>query len=302
MDLRQLECFVAVARHRHFTRAAEDLYLTQSAVSQQVRRLEAQVGLDLLRRTPRGVELTAAGAELLPRAEAILADVARARAAMDELASGTVRGSVRVAATTGDAPGLAAALAGFHGERPGVRVALRHGSADEVVDLVRRGSADLGVAALRDGAATDGVEAAPLAAQPLVVLLPAADGVAGAAEVGLWDLRERPFILGEPATALRELVTAACEAAGFGPVPLFEVGDPETVRVLVAAGLGVAVVPASWARGEGVATAALAPPAPELEPRLLARPGGLTPPAALLHAHLRAALGGELEDPGRLSQ
>ena len=82
MDLRQLESFVAVARHRHFTRAAEDLYLTQSAVSQQVRRLEPQVGLDLLRRTSRGVELTAAGAELLPRAEAILADVAGARAAM----------------------------------------------------------------------------------------------------------------------------------------------------------------------------------------------------------------------------
>ncbi|MDX6700529.1 MAG: hypothetical protein QOF26_755, partial [Baekduia sp.] len=80
MDLRQLEYFAAVARHRHFRRAAESLYVTQSAVSQQVRRLEAELGLELLRRTggQPPVELTPAGAELLERAEAILGDVARA--------------------------------------------------------------------------------------------------------------------------------------------------------------------------------------------------------------------------------
>src|SRR3954467_7334534 len=103
MDLRQLEYFAAVARHRHFRRAAEDLYVTQSAVSQQVRRLEAELGLALLRRTSGSppVERRAAGEELLGRAEAILADVARARAAMDAHA-GALRGAVRVAATTGD--------------------------------------------------------------------------------------------------------------------------------------------------------------------------------------------------------
>src|ERR1700712_1580244 len=111
MDLRQLEYFAAVARHRHFRRAAESLYVTQSAVSQAVRRLEAELGLEL-RRTSRGVEVTAAGAELLGRAEAILADVADARAAMDEHA-GTLRGGVRVAATSGDALTLAPALARF---------------------------------------------------------------------------------------------------------------------------------------------------------------------------------------------
>jgi DNA-binding transcriptional LysR family regulator len=286
MDLRQLECFAAVARQRNFTRAAEDLYLTQSAVSQQVRRLEAQLGLALLRRTPRGVDLTAAGAELLPRAEAILADVAGARAAMDELASGIVRGAVSVAATTGDAPGLPAALASFHAEHPGIRVALRHGNADHVADLVRRGSADLGVAALAADAA--GVEATPLRAEPLVLLVPAGDPLAAAHDVDAWALRERPFVLAEPGSALRATVVAVCEAAGFGPVPLMEAGDPETVRVLVAAGLGVALVPASWRAA--AAAASLAPPVPVHEPALLARPEGATPAAGLLHAHLRAAL------------
>ncbi len=288
MDLRQLESFVAVARHRHFTRAAEDLYLTQSAVSQQVRRLEAALGIELLRRTSRGVELTAAGAELLERAEAILADVARAKAVMDELAAGTVRGAVRVAAATGDAPGLAGALAGFAADHPGVRVALRVG---DVADLVRRGSADLGVAALPAGAATAGLATAALAPEPLVALVAAGDPLAGAGDVDLWALRSRAFVLGEPGTGLRETVAAACEAAGFGPVPLFEVGDPATVRVLVAAGLGVAVVPAGWAAGDGIAVVPLTPPVPVLEPVLLARDGALPPAADRLHAHLRERLG-----------
>jgi DNA-binding transcriptional LysR family regulator len=75
VELRQLQYFAAVARHRNFTRAADELYVTQSALSQQVRRLEAELGLELLRRTPAGVELTAAGADLLERADAILAEV-----------------------------------------------------------------------------------------------------------------------------------------------------------------------------------------------------------------------------------
>ena len=287
MDLRQLECFAAVARQRSFTRAADDLYLTQSAVSQQVRRLEAQLGLQLLERSPRGVELTAAGAELLPRAEAILADVATAKAAMDELASGTVRGAVRLAAATGDAPGLPAALAAFHAAHPGIRVALRLAGADDVADLVRRGTADLGVAAILGD--VPGVDAAPLRADPLVVLLGPGDPLAGTEGVDAWALRERPFVLAEPGTALRATVAAVCEAAGFGPVPLVEAGDPETVRVLVAAGLGVALVPASWRADAPSAT--LAPPVPVHEPALLSRPDGGTPAAALLHAHLREALG-----------
>ena len=289
MDLRQLECFAAVARHRHFTRAAEDLYLTQSAVSQQVRRLEASLGVTLLRRGGGRVELTAAGEELLARAEAILSDVARARAAMDDFAGGVARGAVRVATTTAEGAGLPEALAAFHRAQPGIRVALRHGAAGEVVDLVRRGWADLGVAAPAEGAATAGVEAAPLRSEVLVALLP--PGVAGTppAHVDVWSLRAHPFILAEPGTALRETVAAACEAAGFGPVPLFEVGDPATVRVLVRAGLGVALVPASWTGAQDV-TAPLAPPVPRHEPQLLARPDGLTPAAALLHRHLRVAL------------
>ena len=300
MDLRQLEYFAAVARHRHFRRAAEDLYVTQSAVSQQVRRLEAELGLALLRRRPGShppVEVTPAGAELLARAEAILADVARARAAMDERA-GTLRGGVRAAATTGDALRLAPALARFAAEHPAVRIALRQGAAAEVVELVAKGSVDVAVAALPGGAGGgpvlgDDVDAVAAGEEPLVLLVAADDPLAGATGVRLWDVRDRPFVLSEPGTALRETVLAACAQQGFGPVPLFEVGEPTAVRYLVGAGLGVSLVPASWLAvpGPEVGVAVPAGAVGRHALWLLSRRDALAPVARLLHEHLRATLG-----------
>src|SRR5215218_8294736 len=165
MELRQLEYFAAVARHRHFTRAAEAVYVTQPALSQQVRRLEAELGLALLRRTSRGVELTPAGEDLLARAERILSDVAQARATMDEHA-GVLRGTVRVAATTADALQLPEILAAFHREHPGVRLALRHASAAEVLALLRRRAVDIAVLSL-GSESTDGLTVTPLVEEPL---------------------------------------------------------------------------------------------------------------------------------------
>jgi len=293
MDLRQLEYFAAVARHGHFGRAADDLYVTQSAVSQQVRRLEAELGLTLLRRTSRGAQVTAAGEELRQRAEAILAEVAATRAAMDEHA-GTLRGAVRAAATTGDVVRLLPALARFHDAHAGVRIALRQAGPAAVVDLVTTGSADLAVAALPAGPpGGDELDATALAGERLVLLVAPGDPLAGAGDVRLWDVRDRPFILGEPGTALRERVLEACAAEGFGPVPQYEVAEPAAVRFLVQAGLGVSVVPVSWTAlaGPEVGVAGLAGRAPRHALWLLARAAGLAPAARLLHAHLRAELG-----------
>jgi DNA-binding transcriptional LysR family regulator len=292
VELRRLEYFAAVARHGSFTRAAEELWITQSALSQQVRRLEAELGVALLRRTPRGAELTPAGEELLPRAEAILAEVALARSDLDRHA-GVTRGRVRVAATTMDTPGLPAALAAFHREHPGLQIALRHAPAAEIGALVASGAADVGVAGPR-GPAPPGVEAIPLAEQPLRVMLAPDDPLGGADGRTMADLRGRPFILAEPGTALRETVIAACQAAGFSPVPLFEVSDPGTVRFLAHAGLGVSVVPASWLElpGPEVAVADLAAPAPRHRVALLVPAGRETPAGRLLRDALSEDLGG----------
>lgn len=288
MELRQLEYFVAVARHRHFGRAAEAVYVTQPALSQQIRRLEAELGLALLKRTSRGVELTPAGEDLLAHAETILGEVATARGAMDEHA-GVVRGAVRVAATTADALGLPEILAAFHREHPGVRLALRHASPTEVLELLRRGAVDLAVLSL-GGEPVEGLDVTPLAEEPLRAIT-APDEPFPAVAIGIEDLRGRPFVLGEPGTALRASVMDACQEHGFSPVPLLEVSDPATVRFLVSAGLGISLVPQSWLDHPGppVAVAALVEPAPRHALSLLA--GGELPPACrLLHDALQLSL------------
>jgi DNA-binding transcriptional LysR family regulator len=288
VDLRQLEYFAAVARHRHFTRAADALYVTQSALSQQVRRLEEELGLALLLRTSRGVELTAAGEDLLARAESILAEVERARTDMDGHA-GVSRGLVRVAATTGDAVRLPQALAEFHAEHPGVRIGLRQGSAPEVVEMVRAGAADLAVIGTP---ATDvpGLKSTLVAEERLCVMCPPGDPLAATGAVEVADLRGRGLILAEPGSALREVVATACSEAGFSPVPLFEVSDPWTVRFLTGAGLGVSVVPRSWIElpGPPLGVAELVDPAPRHRVSLLT--AGRSPASALLHEHLTRVL------------
>jgi len=282
MELRQLQYFVAVVRHGGFTAAADALWLTQSALSQQVRRLEAEVGVALLRRGPREVVPTAAGEALLPRAEAILAEAATARAELDEHA-GATRGRVRVAATPGDAVALPAALAAFHRAHPAIQLALRHASAGEVADLAARGAIDVGLAALA-GDPPAGAAVAATVVEPLRVLLPPDDPLAGGGPLRLQQLRDRAFILGEPASALRATVVAACQAAGFSPVPLLEVAEPAAVRHLAASGLGVSLVPASWLTldGPAVGVAALAPPEPEHRVVLLTPAAGPSPAGRLL--------------------
>jgi DNA-binding transcriptional LysR family regulator len=293
VELRQLEYFVAVARHRHFGRAAAAAYVTQPALSQQVRRLEAELGVALLRRTSRGVALTPAGEDLLVRAERILAEAAQARGEMDEHA-GVVRGAVRVASTTADAMRLPEVLAAFHREHPAVRLALRQASSAEVLALLRRGAVDLGVLAL-GAQPTEGLDVTPLGSEPLRAIT-GPDDPFTAVVIDLEGLRGRPFVLPEPGTALRETVMAACQEYGFSPVPLLEVGDPATVRFLVNAGLGVSLVPASWLRQSGppVAVAALVEPAPRHALSLLAV-GELPPAGRLLAERLQDGfeLGGQ---------
>ena len=124
-------------------------------------------------------------------------------------------------------------------------------------------------------------------------MLPPDDPLGGGREIAIAELRGRPFILAEPGTALRETVMSACQAAGFSPVPLFEVSDPGTVRFLAHAGLGVSVVPASWLEQPGpeVAAAELAEPAPRHRVALFVPAGRETPAGRLLRDALLEDLG-----------
>jgi DNA-binding transcriptional LysR family regulator len=149
---------------------------------------------------------------------------------------------------------------------------------------------DLAVATL-DGPAPAGVAATVLAEEAMCALLPPDDPLAGAAPLALEDLRGRAFILAEPGSALREVVMAACQRAGYSPVPLFELSDPATARLLAHGGLGVSVVPVSWldVAGPAVGHAALAAPAPRHRVEALTPAAGASPAAALLMDALRDA-------------
>jgi DNA-binding transcriptional LysR family regulator len=257
-----------------------------------VRRLEQELGIALLRRLPSGVELTAAGADLVARAEAIIAQIADARAAMDQHAGG-LRGVARVAVTPGAEKDLAEALSAFHGLHPGIQVSLRQAAAIDVVALLGSGSVDVAVAALSQearAAATGVVERVPLREEALQIITPPGHGLATTPERRAQDLRGEPLVLTEPGTALRETVLSICADEGFSPLPLLEVGDPGTLREIVHAGLGASVVPTSWLDRPGAAVDAvvLSHPRARHAVELLAPTGGASPAGRLLHGHLLA--------------
>lgn len=301
MELRQLEYFAAVVRQGHFGRAAQDVYVTQSALSQQISRLEDELGLTLLVRSPKGVELTPAGLEFIDHARAILGRVAEARAAIDDHV-GAVRGVARVAATPYDSRGLPEALVSFHRAFPRIQLALQHGSAEQVAGLLATGAVDVAVLAVHAGAAKlpADIDDHTISQEPLRFVCAAANPLAGRGDATLDELRGVPVIMPERGTALRALIATGCADAGFSPLPFFETSDPRTIRQLAGAGLGVGVVPESWLKGDGAAVgvAGFAPPVPRYRVALLARTDGRLPVRGLLVEHLTRALACAPEDPG----
>ena len=146
MEIRQLRYFDAVSRHRHFTRAAEELHVAQSALSHQVRRLELELGIELLNRTTRSVEPTEAGILVAARARRILDEADLLRGEVDEL-RGLVRGRVIVGALLfGGQLDIPALLASFTSSFPQIEVGLREGTAQRMADGLRDGSIDLAFA------------------------------------------------------------------------------------------------------------------------------------------------------------
>ncbi|MEU6994561.1 LysR family transcriptional regulator [Streptomyces sp. NPDC046465] len=218
MELRQLSYFVTVADELHFGRAAERLHIVQSAVSQQIRRLERELGAELFDRSPRHVRLTGAGERLLPEARAVLAAAERARAAVAPPAG------LRLATSTGLGEHLDRVLAEFAVRAPGVPVELVSGGARERIEQVVDGRADAAFvrsASVRSAESAPGVRIVPLWDDPLVAVVPAGHPLAAGPDVALGDLAGLPLAITARRNnpALVDLVVGACHDAGFEPVP-----------------------------------------------------------------------------------
>ncbi len=241
MELRQLRCFVAVAEELHFGRAAERLLLGQPAVSQQVRRLERELRVELFDRSPRHVRLTPAGERFLPAARNVLAAEDAARALAADLAAPTV---LRLGTITGLGERLDDILDAYRRQAPSVRVELDALPVRERLARLADGRLDAafvrgtvpGQNQNQNQEQAPDLRYLPLWQDELVIALPAGHPLADPPEVDLADLADLPLLLTERRNhpALVDLVTGACAEAGFRPL----LGPPHSTLQNTLASIG----------------------------------------------------------------
>jgi LysR family transcriptional regulator, transcription activator of glutamate synthase operon len=239
----------AVARHRHFTRAAEELHLAQSALSHQIRRLEQELGTPLFERTSRRVTPTDAGLAIAARARRVLAEVDAARAEVDQL-RGVVRGRIWIGplrpAGDLDVPGL---LARFSRAHPGVEVGLREGVAAEMLRLVAADELDAAFCLLA-GEIPDGVAVERLTGEEVVAVF-APDRAPATQHVSATDLARHAIVAPRRGSAIASVLDELFTDAGEPLRLALESGDPFLLRSLAARGFATAILPRSLTALEG---------------------------------------------------
>ncbi|MEC3854355.1 LysR family transcriptional regulator [Paenarthrobacter ureafaciens] len=244
MEIRQLNYFIAVAEERHFGRAAKRLHMAQPPLSQQIRQLEEQLGVRLLNRTTRRVELTAAGQALLDRGRQIVNAVGTLRADVYQVgqgASGVLRVGFSGSATYGVMPSIVRrakqVLPGLslnlHGEMltPAMEAGLRDGTLD--------------AALLRPPIASQDIEYRIVTREALILALPSFSALALDRPVAVRELQDQEFISYPPESVLYRTMAGLCREAGFQPRISQVISETSTMLSFVAAGSGVAVLPGS---------------------------------------------------------
>lgn len=277
MELYQLEYFLEAARQKSFTRAAARLNLAQAALSEQMRKLEQELGTPLFHRGRRESVLTAAGETLRPRAEALLAQAAAARCAV-QAEAGLRAGRLAIAAIPSvSACLLPAAIAAFRRRYPDIELTLAEGTSEAITEWLESGRVELGI--VQRPAGSGRFDERPLFSEPFVLLLPATHPAAARRSLALQDLSRESFVFYRGRA--RDTAMAACRAAGFEPRVACESGEMETVRALVAAGLGIAIIPRLSARPDaGTAVVKLQSPSTTRDIAVLSRKSFALSPAA----------------------
>ncbi|GAA4531903.1 LysR family transcriptional regulator [Amycolatopsis samaneae] len=261
IEARRLQALQAVADHHTVTAAAAALYLTPSAVSQQIAALEQETGHKVLERDRRGMRLTPVGEILLRHAHVVLAELERAKAEVAAYTSGEA-GEVTVASfATGIAVVLAPAITALGASAPGIRVRVRDAEGDESLPMVLSGRADIAVAVEYRGApsADDRLLRVPLYNEPFDAVLPRQHRFADAETVPVAALADDPWIGPYPGNPCHDVMVLACEYAGFEPRLEHSSDDFRAVVTLAAAGAGVTLVPRSALRDMDLSRVAVRP-------------------------------------------
>ncbi len=247
MNLRRLDYFLAVAEERHFRRAAERLRVAQPALSVQIAKLEREVGTPLLARNRRGVELTPAGRTLQARTRELVPSLHDAFAEAAAVGLGRA-GRVTIGFVGSSAYELLPRVL-RQAERalPEVQIALREMASPQQFEALAAGRIDLGVARLPSPSRA--LSSARIVAEPYIVALPVGHALTRSAAIAARALDGLPLVTLPPVAAvLRDAILAELAEAGAGPRIVDEVSDMTTILGLVAAGRGVALVPASVAK------------------------------------------------------
>lgn len=255
MELRQLRYLVALAEELNFTRAAANEHVAQPALSQQIRRLEDEVGLALVERTTRHVHLTEAGELLVVRARRVLAELEAASSELQAL-RGMATGHVSIGAMHTMGPvDLSLALAVFHDRHPHVGLTVREYASEELAEMLRIDELDLAFLSVTERVEAHGLGLHQLVSEELVVLLPPQHRLSDRRQIRMQELAQEPFISFREGARLRELLVAAARHAGFDARITLELNESPRIRRLVARGLGVALLPRSDAEGPGAEVA-----------------------------------------------
>lgn len=242
MELRQLYYFVRVARKEHVTKAAEELHVAQSAVSRQIHQLEEELGVKLFAQKGRNLQLTPVGQLFLKRAEVILSDLERAVIEIHEFLDpekGEIRLGFPHSLGTSLIPQVVAA---FRKQHPNVKFRFKQGMYPSLIKDMVKGEIDLAfISPFPDE--HEFVCGEVILTEELYAILPPGHRLSSKESIELNELENETFVLFSEGYSLRPIVWEACREAGFTPKIGFEGEETDTIRGLVAAGMGVSLLP-----------------------------------------------------------
>jgi DNA-binding transcriptional LysR family regulator len=262
MEVRHLRYFLAVAELRNFTKAAEASFVAQSALSQQISRLEHEVGAPLFVRGKKGAELTPAGEVLLPHARRLVAGEASARAAMRSYL-GLEKGKLRIGLiqTSASAVDVVRPIAQFCRRHPGIEVRIVDLTSTQMIEDVQHGVLDLAVVAMSRDELPEGVESRQLGVDPLVGVASEKAAAGLSSPVSVRDLLSvGALIKFAPGTGIRRHVEEAVRRAGLEVPAAFEMTQATDMLVFAVLGLGVTIVPRGLTRSSAAQLAELGEP------------------------------------------
>lgn len=280
MDIRQLRMLVEVVRHDGFSAAAEAVFATQPTISKAIRQLEDELGEVLLQRSRNGVRLTPAGQIVYRRALALLGEREDMLRELEELRD-LQRGKLHLGlASLGSDILFAPVFARFRQLYPQIELRVLERGSEALEESLRAGEIELAASLLP---VADDLQWQAVRTEPLVALLPRQHPLAAAASLQLQDLADVPFVLFEKGFLLNRHIIQACLARGFSPREVTRSGQPDFIVALVAAGLGVALLPRMIANARPRADVVIVPlDEPELDWKMVLawRRGGYLSAAA----------------------